>query len=102
MPVCAAPIRSRVWGGDEFTLILTELGDTQRVETVAVNIRDALARPFSINDIVLSISGSIGIAMYPDNTTDTYDLVAKADTAMYGAKRQGRNRYCFYSGGLEG
>jgi diguanylate cyclase (GGDEF)-like protein/PAS domain S-box-containing protein len=89
-------------GGDEFTLILTELNDTQRVETVAINIRDALDRPFIINDIVMNISGSIGIALYPDNTTDAYDLVAKADIAMYEAKRQGRNRYCFYSSGFEG
>lgn len=89
-------------GGDEFTLILTELADTTRVEAVAVNIRDALARPFVIDEIALSISGSIGIALYPDSTADAYDLVAKADIAMYEAKRQGRNRYCFYSGSLEG
>jgi diguanylate cyclase (GGDEF)-like protein/PAS domain S-box-containing protein len=89
-------------GGDEFTLILTELNDTHRVEAVAVNIRDALARPFVIDEIALNISGSIGIALYPDNTADAYDLVAKADIAMYEAKRQGRNRYCFYSGSFEG
>lgn len=89
-------------GGDEFTLILTELNDTQRVETVAVNIRDTLERAFIIDNIALNISGSIGIALYPDNTTDAYDLVAKADIAMYEAKRQGRNCYCFYSGSFEG
>lgn len=89
-------------GGDEFTLILTELNDTQLVETVAVNIRDTLERAFIIDNIALNISGSIGIALYPDNTTDAYDLVAKADIAMYEAKRQGRNCYCFYSGSFEG
>lgn len=89
-------------GGDEFTLILTELADTARVETVAMSIRDALKMPFHINDKDLHISGSIGIALYPDNTADAYDLVAKADIAMYEAKRQGRNRYCFYSSGFEG
>lgn len=88
-------------GGDEFTLILTELADTARVETVAMSIRDTLKKPFHINDTALHISGSIGIALYPDNTTDAYDLVAKADIAMYEAKRQGRNRYCFYSSGFE-
>ncbi|MCX7192380.1 MAG: PAS domain S-box protein [Proteobacteria bacterium] len=88
-------------GGDEFTLILTELAETTRVESVAGNICDALALPFVINEITLNISGSIGVALYPDNTTDAYDLVAKADIAMYEAKRQGRNRYCFYSGGFE-
>lgn len=89
-------------GGDEFTLILTELTDTARVEAVAVNIRDTLARPFVIDEVALNISGSIGIALYPDNATDADDLVAKADIAMYESKRQGRNRYCFYSGSFEG
>lgn len=89
-------------GGDEFTLILTDLADTTRVETVAISIRDTLSTPFVISDIELNISGSIGVALYPDNTTDAYELVAKADIAMYEAKRQGRNRYCFYFSGLEG
>jgi diguanylate cyclase (GGDEF)-like protein/PAS domain S-box-containing protein len=88
-------------GGDEFTLILADLADTTRVEMVAMSIRDALKKPFHINNTDLHISGSIGIALYPDNTTDAYDLIAKADIAMYEAKRQGRNRYCFYSGSFE-
>lgn len=88
-------------GGDEFTLILADLADITRVETVAMSIRDALKEPFHINNTDLHISASIGIALYPDNTTDAYDLIAKADIAMYEAKRQGRNRYCFYSGSFE-
>lgn len=88
-------------GGDEFTLILADLADTTRVEAVAMSIRDALKMPYYINNMDLHISGSIGIALYPDNTTDAYDLIAKADIAMYEAKRQGRNRYCFYSGSFE-
>jgi diguanylate cyclase (GGDEF)-like protein/PAS domain S-box-containing protein len=88
-------------GGDEFTLILADLADTTRVETVAMSIRDALKKPFHINNTDLHVSGSIGIALYPDNTTDAYDLIAKADIAMYEAKRNGRNRYCFYSGSFE-
>lgn len=88
-------------GGDEFTIILTNLAETNRVEAVARNILKALELPFRINEISLQISGSIGIALYPDDATEADDLVAEADIAMYAAKRQGRNRFCFYSGGLK-
>jgi diguanylate cyclase (GGDEF)-like protein/PAS domain S-box-containing protein len=84
-------------GGDEFTLILTELAEISRVESVAGNIRDALALPFIIDGISLDISGSIGMALYPADATDADDLLARADIAMYEAKRHGRNQYCFYS-----
>lgn len=88
-------------GGDEFTIILTNLADTNRVEAVARNILKALELPFCINDIPLQISGSIGIALYPDDAPDADNLLAKADIAMYSAKRQGRNCFCFYSGDLK-
>ncbi len=84
-------------GGDEFTVILPELAETIRIEEVADNIRTVLAQPFVINDKVLNISGSIGIAVYPNDTTDENDLIGKADIAMYESKRLGRNRYCFYT-----
>lgn len=88
-------------GGDEFTVILTDMADTSRVEKVASNIRDTLAIPFIINEITLNISGSIGIAIYPDDATVSSDLVTKADIAMYSSKRQGRNRYCFYADDID-
>jgi diguanylate cyclase (GGDEF)-like protein/PAS domain S-box-containing protein len=88
-------------GGDEFTIILTGLTDTSRVETVAENIRNALEQPFHINSVDLQISGSIGIALYPADSTDVDDLLSKADIAMYSSKRQGRNRFYFYSSDLE-
>lgn len=88
-------------GGDEFTIILTNLAETSRVEAVAMNILKALELPFCIHEIPLQISGSIGIALYPDDATDADNLVAQADIAMYAAKRQGRNRFCFYSGDLK-
>jgi diguanylate cyclase (GGDEF)-like protein len=88
-------------GGDEFTVILTDMADTSRVDKVASNIRDTLAIPFIINEITLNISGSIGIAIYPDDATVSSDLVTKADIAMYSSKRQGRNRYCFYADDID-
>lgn len=88
-------------GGDEFTVILTSISATTKVEIVARNIQDALKKPFHINEQELLISGSIGIALFPDDTTDENELMTKADIAMYACKRQGRDRFCFYSSSLE-
>ena len=88
-------------GGDEFTVILAELTETSKVEMVADNILDILEQPFSINEVSMQISGSIGIALYPSDASDANELITKADNAMYAAKRRGRNCCCFYSCNLE-
>lgn len=80
-------------GGDEFIVLLTSLTETPQVEPVARNITDLLAQPFHLGDIEASISGSIGIAMYPHDAADERALIKKADQAMYVAKGKGRN--CF-------
>lgn len=72
------------------------------VATVAGHILEALNRPFVINELELSISGSIGIALFPENAGNATELISRADIAMYASKRQGRNRYCFYLVGMEG
>ncbi|MDO9010740.1 MAG: PAS domain S-box protein [Gallionella sp.] len=84
-------------GGDEFTVILAELTETDKVEMVADNILDILEQPFHINEVSMQISGSIGIALYPNDASDASELITKADNAMYAAKRRGRNCCCFYS-----
>ena len=80
-------------GGDEFIVMLTSLAETLQVEVVAGSITDLLARPFHIGDIEVSISGSIGISIYPRDAVDEKVLIRKADQAMYLAKSQGRNRF---------
>jgi len=65
---------------------------------VAGKIITALARPFEINGHVCKVSGSIGIACYPDDGESGDQLVNRADEAMYLAKRGGRNQYRFHSG----
>lgn len=87
-------------GGDEFTVILAEIDDLQHIETVAHKMLDELARPFTVDGQDLSISGSIGITVFPLDTTTPADLIENADQAMYEAKRAGRNRFSFYSAEL--
>jgi len=84
-------------GGDEFTIILKNIKTPQNAAKVAKKINDILNKPIFIGIHTLYISSSIGISIYPDDTTLENDLIKYADTAMYKAKDEGRNNYQFYS-----
>jgi diguanylate cyclase (GGDEF)-like protein/PAS domain S-box-containing protein len=85
-------------GGDEFIIVLSEIADPHDASLVAEKVLSQLAGvPVSLAGQDISISTSIGIAVYPIAGTDsTLELMKKADSAMYDAKHAGRNRYCFY------
>ncbi|HXC97132.1 MAG TPA: GGDEF domain-containing protein [Edaphobacter sp.] len=80
------------FGGDEFTLIATDLPGGEPAEiiaqTAAARIDRALRKPVNINGNTLNLSGSIGVAIYPDDTTDESLLCRLADQRMYEQKRQ--------------
>lgn len=84
-------------GGDEFTIILSEIGGRNSCERVAQTILSQLGRPFMIQNLELKIGASIGISLYPNDGNDAHLLVSRADEAMYQAKQTGRNKYVFYS-----
>jgi diguanylate cyclase (GGDEF)-like protein/PAS domain S-box-containing protein len=95
---CVRPydIVSRI-GGDEFTVMLDELGDITGASMIAGKILAALRRPFRLKDgMDLAIGASIGISSYPECGDDTDVLMQAADVAMYQAKASGRNLYQFY------
>ena len=79
-------------GGDEFVVLLPEIESGHDAEVVAEKIRLALERPFVVDGKEISISSSIGIALYPDHGTGEDALMRHADEAMYRAKGEGRNR----------
>jgi diguanylate cyclase (GGDEF)-like protein/PAS domain S-box-containing protein len=83
-------------GGDEFILLLNDVHGMEAVERVAAEILGRLSEPVEINGHVLNASGSIGIAVYPEDGDDFDSLLQKADTAMYNAKDAGRNTYRFF------
>jgi diguanylate cyclase (GGDEF)-like protein/PAS domain S-box-containing protein len=87
-------------GGDEFTLLLADLGSADGVAVVLQRIEAALAPPVRALDHELYVTASIGVSIFPEDGTDPQTLVRNADTAMYRAKEQGRNRYAFYSADL--
>jgi len=88
-------------GGDEFTLILCGLQGADSVERVALEIMHKLAAPFQLGNELAYISASIGITLYPQDAVKPEDLLVNADQAMYAAKRQGRNRYHYFTSSMQ-
>jgi diguanylate cyclase (GGDEF)-like protein/PAS domain S-box-containing protein len=88
-------------GGDEFVLLVNELGQdveaSARVAmTVAEKVRAVLDRPHLIDNFSYTSTGSIGISLFPKAGQQLDDLLREADTAMYRAKSAGRNRIAFF------
>ena len=84
-------------GGDEFTLLLTEIKDPGDAALVASRLLATLETPILLGGQELFMGTSIGIAIYPDDGTDPDSLLRNADAAMYFAKGRGRNGFQFYS-----
>lgn len=84
-------------GGDEFVILIEEHGGPEDVMIVAQKALTLLERPVTIDWREASVSGSIGIASFPEDGADVEELVRNADTAMYQAKERGRNNFQFYS-----
>ncbi len=87
-------------GGDEFTLLLSDMENEQSsiatVSRIAQTVLDDLAKPFQFNNHEIIISAGIGIAIYPSGSECIETLIQHADTAMYHAKKQGEGAYLFY------
>jgi len=84
-------------GGDEFIVLLAEMEAARNADVTATKLLLAMGEPFLIGGQALHITVSIGISVYPDNSTDMDTLVRNADIAMYHAKRGGRNNYQVFS-----
>jgi len=84
-------------GGDEFTILLSDLRSREEALVLAEALLAALSRPFDLGDYELFVSASIGIAGYPLDGNDAVTLIANADAAMYVAKMEERNALRFYT-----
>ena len=84
-------------GGDEFHLLLTNLAEPDAIVTFLGELMDSMQQPYEIEGRELTISVSVGIAIYPEDGADFEALLKKADMAMYRAKDSGRNAYRFYN-----
>ena len=81
-------------GGDEFVIVLGNLAGKGDAREPAAKLIEVISEPYFINDLTLRLSTSIGIAIYPDDAGSVESLLGAADTALYEAKRAGKNRFC--------
>jgi predicted signal transduction protein with EAL and GGDEF domain len=87
-------------GGDEFTILLTEISEAQDATRVARRVLEEISRPYLVDGRELVVTASIGIAVYPTDGEDVETLLRNAATAMSCAKERGRNRHQFYASSM--
>lgn len=92
-------VLSRV-GGDEFNILLPEMPRIENAVEMARSLLQALKEPFKVNDSEVFISGSIGVAVYPNDGDICDTLLKHAGIAMNQAKQRGRDTYEFYSANM--
>lgn len=80
-------------GGDEFVAVLADLESASACEPVLIRLLQAAADPVSLDDVVVQVSASIGVTLYPQDGAEADLLMRHADQAMYQAKQAGKNRY---------
>jgi diguanylate cyclase (GGDEF)-like protein/PAS domain S-box-containing protein len=80
-------------GGDEFVAVLANLAKVEDCELVLERLLLAASEPIKVGDVILNVSASIGVTLYPQDNVDADQLMRQADQAMYAAKESGKNRY---------
>jgi diguanylate cyclase (GGDEF)-like protein len=106
----AARIASRVrkgdtvsrFGGDEFLLMVPQLGRPEDMRSVADHLMNAFRDPVTIHGQEFFVTASAGVAIYPDDGEDAATLVKNADLAMYAAKALGKNRFATCTPAMKG
>ncbi len=84
------------FGGDEFVLLLAGAPTAVAVQDVAVKLLAAIGAPLDMEGALISVTPSIGVALYPEHGQTPAELIKHADTAMYRAKSGGRARWRFF------
>jgi EAL domain-containing protein (putative c-di-GMP-specific phosphodiesterase class I) len=84
-------------GGDEFVLLLHGQAGPDTVATVLEHLLPKIAAPLRYGQSDLAVTCSVGVALYPDDGSDSATLLKHADSAMYRAKEQGRNNFQFFT-----
>jgi len=89
-------------GGDEFIVLLEDIKGAAGAARVADKLMAMFEQPFTVSGYELFVTGSVGIALFPQDGQDQHLLIRNADVAMYGAKARGRNGYQFYAPSMSG
>lgn len=85
------------FGGDEFVLLLGDINNKEAAVSLVQKILQELRQPYIIKEHRLMLTASIGVAMYPENGKEVDDLIRKSDSAMYIAKKQGGDKFQFFT-----
>ncbi len=88
-------------GGDEFVVLLSQVEHAEDAVFIARKILRSLAEPYLIDQKQLLTNASIGVSTYPGDGQDAETLIHRADTAMYEAKKLGRNNYQFFKADMQ-
>jgi diguanylate cyclase (GGDEF)-like protein/PAS domain S-box-containing protein len=88
-------------GGDEFTVIISELSDASHLQTILPKLLSAMSDSFQLGVDQVFVSASVGVTVYPDDGADIETLLKNADQALYVAKGAGRNRFSFFTPALQ-
>ncbi|MBT0586208.1 EAL domain-containing protein [Alteromonas oceanisediminis] len=84
-------------GGDEFVMILEATKQVDDISRLIDQLIERIEKPIQVRDEVLRVSCSVGVAVYPDDSEDTAELLRFSDVAMYSAKRDPVNRFAFFT-----
>lgn len=88
-------------GGDEFTIIINDIDRAESIDAIANKILATIKDTYFLNGHEFSVSASIGISLFPDNSEDVNTLVKHADIAMYKAKKEGKNRFKYFDKSMQ-
>lgn len=88
-------------GGDEFSLIITDIKTTEDITKILDDLRKNLNEPFIVQNTSISLEYSLGIAIFPEDAKTKKELVTYADDAMYYIKEHGKNDYYFHNKALK-
>ncbi len=83
-------------GGDEFIILLPYVNNKEDIEKVSKKIIDNISKEYNIKNHIFSVTCSLGIATFPDDSLEAEELIKYADVAMYQSKKTGKNRYNFF------
>jgi diguanylate cyclase (GGDEF)-like protein len=84
-------------GGDEFVIILDCIKSSEDAPLIANKLIDVISQPIYYNNNCIHVGASIGIAVYPDHSTKSEEIIKFADLAMYKAKKTGKNNFKIFS-----
>ena len=87
-------------GGDEFAVVMSGVLSKEHPGLLGNQLLEALAEPFRIEEHEIRIGASVGISLFPDHGTSSVLLLQNADSAMYAAKRAGKNQFAYFSADL--